>query len=466
MTDVSLPHTMWGSEDMEQSLNNTIKNAIINDVFLNEPVNNTMTEEESRNNKKRKLKQINQLDINNEEASQNTKLIVVIKGTTENIVDKNELKLKRFFLSLDSDISPNNIKLHKNYITIGLDNSTQVEQLKGLQNILGIAVEVTEHKSNKNHNTTKVIIFGVPLVWTEEEIQTETDALEVHRLLKFNIETKTKDPTTTVILNFKTSDVEKQVYIGLRYYNTKQYIPKPLRCLNCQLYGHNTQNCRGKTICAKCSLNHKTESCTIPSFQSDSQSDATLFKCRNCNENHASGYKGCSAYIKAQTITEIKTRNKISYAEALNRYKDGNNVEALSLPTTPMRVNSYQLRLNSAKTHAALPATDASNLSNIRLPDARPSCSSASSSSSKNSLPTTSTPDKRKQIPNATITLHRNTQAKNTHLTQQNLSVAHITQPLIEILNLIIKMLQQVILNELNLDSVIMTLRNLTQQDG
>ena len=226
--DPEQSHTMWDGDGMDQSLNNTIQNAVINDVFLNDRVNNTITEEQTGNdfitktikkNIKRRRLQIGNTGVildqsDTEDTIQNRRLIVIIKGTTENIVDKNELKLKRCFLSIDSNITANNIKLHRDYITIALDNQSQVDKFKSIRDILESAVEVTEHKSNKFQNATKLIIFGVPLTWTEEEIQTETGAAEVHRLQKFNFDTKTKEPTTSVILTFQTLESQNQVYIG------------------------------------------------------------------------------------------------------------------------------------------------------------------------------------------------------------------------------------------------------------
>lgn len=326
--DSSQDHSMtWSSTHM---LDNTIRDALLSDVFMNQNVNDTNLQDNGADfstktsKKKRKIGQV----INNSTDNTNKrKLILIVKGKSENIAETNQLKLKKFFLGFDPEITANDIKLHKDYITVAVETEKQRDKIFTIQDILGKEIEVEEHKANKNILNSKVIIFGVPITWDETDITEETEAIEAYRLTKYNQETQTKESTTTVILTYNITNPPKQVFIGFKQFTVKAYVPKPQRCFNCQLFGHSSKSCRGKTTCARCAQNHKTEDCQLPKYQENSVNPQP-YKCRNCNEQHPSGFRGCTAYVKAQTITEIKTTNRISYAEAVNKYKQTSQQKA------------------------------------------------------------------------------------------------------------------------------------------
>ncbi|GBO00628.1 hypothetical protein AVEN_229259-1 [Araneus ventricosus] len=71
-----------------------------------------------------------------------------------------------------------------------------------------------------------------------------------------------------------------------RYFNCKilPYIPNPLRCFNCQRYGHSQQLCQGtEPVCGKCAESgHEINVCNTDTL-----------KCRNCSGPHAASSKSC-----------------------------------------------------------------------------------------------------------------------------------------------------------------------------
>ena len=55
--------------------------------------------------------------------------------------------------------------------------------------------------------------------------------------------------------------------IGYTMERVEQFIPNPLRCYNCQKYGHHEDNCRGRQICGKCDQqdpDYHTDTCDYP----------------------------------------------------------------------------------------------------------------------------------------------------------------------------------------------------------
>ena len=74
-------------------------------------------------------------------------------------------------------------------------------------------------------------------------------------------------------------------------------------------------------VCPRCSGEHSIEKCKIPKYNPDNTLNANDYKCRNCGQNHSSAYKGCPKYLESQQAMVIKTKEGISYSEALKKIK-------------------------------------------------------------------------------------------------------------------------------------------------
>ena len=167
----------------------------------------------------------------------------------------------------------------------------------------GIApVAVTPHKSL---NSSKGVVRNWELARTDpDEIKENVPMItDVHPIVvkKNNVEIK----TNTLILTFNTPQIPdylKKCYLNIP---VTQYVPNPIRCYNCQRFGHVTGRCKHSETCARCSeTRHKDDTCTKG------------YKCINCGDQHASYNKKCSYYKREFDIQHIKVLKNVYFFEA------------------------------------------------------------------------------------------------------------------------------------------------------
>ena len=144
-----------------------------------------------------------------------------------------------------------------------------------------------------------MIIFGVSLELSVDEICEETGALSAKRLLKKHPEGGNRTETENVVLTYS-CEPPKYVFIGFKQHATKMFIPLPTRCFKCQLYGHTQSVCHGKITCPKCAKGHTFEDCPLNKPVTDGLRDpgnANLkISCRNCGAEHSAAFRGCPVF--------------------------------------------------------------------------------------------------------------------------------------------------------------------------
>ena len=88
--------------------------------------------------------------------------------------------------------------------------------------------------------------------------------------------------------------------------NVEVYVPNPLRCHNCQKYGHLEDRCSKDPICSKCgqTAEHLKNRCS------------NELHCVNCGEKHSADSKECRIWHKEKEIIRIKFTRNISFIEA------------------------------------------------------------------------------------------------------------------------------------------------------
>jgi hypothetical protein len=165
-------------------------------------------------------------------------------------------------------------------------------------------------------------------------------------------------PTNTFILTFKMATLPKFVKAAYMNIPVELYIPNPLRCFNCQKFGHGKFNCKQKAVCAKCGQEgHEDTSCPNP------------VHCANCSGNHAAFSKECPTWSKQRDITQMKFERNISFYEArqIVEKRDHNNSAANGAPSAKQPGVSYA-KAASTRASTASTQTDLTWPLDSRLP--------------------------------------------------------------------------------------------------
>ena len=201
-------------------------------------------------------------------------------------------------------------------IRIICKNEKERRTVNALNSLAGNDVTMTPPRSlTRPPAFVRGIIFGISEEYSEEDIAYETGASKVQRIHKL-IAGK-KIPTAQMIL-FYPDYLPDIVYCGFKRCRVREYIPEPIRCYNCQRFGHKAAVCHSKkSICSKCAGNHEVKEC--PTITSETENDTP--RCANCDGAHPTSYGGCPAYKRAKEIVKIQTTEKLSYAQAVGVHK-------------------------------------------------------------------------------------------------------------------------------------------------
>lgn len=115
-----------------------------------------------------------------------------------------------------------------------------------------------------------------------------------------------KVETETVVVEFDTKEVPKEVFFGLIRFSVREFVPKPMRCFNCQEFGHIAKVCKGKRRCARCSGDHEYGKCGV----------GVKPKCCNCGGEHSVAFWGCEVLRQQTVVQKTRVMQRVTYAEA------------------------------------------------------------------------------------------------------------------------------------------------------
>ena len=141
---------------------------------------------------------------------------------------------------------------------------------------------------------------------TETEIKTELQeqgVVEVHRVtVKRDTE---KVPTETLFSRtFNNPDLPKEITVGYLKVKVALFVPNPMRCFNCNKFGHTSQRCKVAAKCPGCGKDKHEGQCVGPKL------------CSNCNGPNASSAKDCPVWLKEKEIQCVPVEKRISFPEA------------------------------------------------------------------------------------------------------------------------------------------------------
>ena len=85
----------------------------------------------------------------------------------------------------------------------------------------------------------------------DEEIETPIEYTKAERIFNGS------KATSSVKISFNSPDLPKEVRLGLVNYHVREFIPDPIQCYKCRIFGHIAKDCNGKQKCARCQQQHE-----------------------------------------------------------------------------------------------------------------------------------------------------------------------------------------------------------------
>jgi hypothetical protein len=195
-------------------------------------------------------------------------------------------------------------KLRNGTVLIQVRTKVQATNALAMSTWIDQAITVTPHRSL---NTSRGVIRCREFHDCDEsevlEALCNEGVTEVKRMM-----TKKNgmlEKTNTFIVTFGLPSPPKSIRVAYMKLNVDPYVPNPLRCYNCQRFGHGKSNCKRKAICAKCSQEgHSDNDCQNTPH------------CANCAGQHYAYSKDCDEWKKQKEITRVKFEQNTSFSEA------------------------------------------------------------------------------------------------------------------------------------------------------
>lgn len=195
-------------------------------------------------------------------------------------------------------------KLRSGSLLVEVSREAQANNLLKITEFASVPVVVSPHRTL---NITKGVIRSRELSrLTAEELLPELQnqgVTAIHNI--YQTRDGQKQKTATIILTFTLAKLPEKIRAGYEVINVEPYIPNPLRCFKCQLYGHGQSTCSKQPICAKCGLAaHGETPCSRTPH------------CVNCNGDHPAYVPVCPVWQREKEVCRVKTIQEVSFAEA------------------------------------------------------------------------------------------------------------------------------------------------------
>ena len=190
----------------------------------------------------------------------------------------------------------------QNMLNLHIDSPEECKKLLNMKEFGGHKVKVEVHPSL---NQSKGVVRHKEFEIITQDAMEETDnVIEAYQITRTSNGVTTK--TGTWILTFCTPICPKLVDVGfVKRIPVSVYIPKPMKCHNCQRFGHTKKRCKGKARCSQCGEAPHGSKCNRAPF------------CPNCNqEGHTALSTECPKYSTIQKILKFQAENGGSFAHA------------------------------------------------------------------------------------------------------------------------------------------------------
>ena len=209
-------------------------------------------------------------------------------------------------------------KQNRETLLIKVKSRSQGQQLSNVKQIATYDVNVSEHNSL---NQSKGTVYSEAM--SQSSIETLEEALRSQKVIKVERMKKRENgvlvDTHRYIITFAMPELPESIKLATWHFELiDRYIPKPMRCNNCQRLGHTAKKChRKETICAKCGQEgHMFRTCNNEA------------KCVLCGGPHPSTYNKCPSYVFKSEVLATQVKCRLTFKEAEDdvkkRYRDEN----------------------------------------------------------------------------------------------------------------------------------------------
>ncbi|XP_031332884.1 uncharacterized protein LOC116163173 [Photinus pyralis] len=207
------------------------------------------------------------------------------------------------------------VKKVKGELCIETVSSKQSKQMLKCERFAGFEIVVEPHKTL---NTSRGVVFCRDLLnCSLDEIRDNLSSqgvIDVRRI-RTRRDGEFID-TANHVLTFNSPKLPRNIQAAFYPLQVRPYIPNPLRCFNCQRFGHSSTSCKYEKRCVCGKPPHDEDQCEIP------------IECPNCKGPHKSITKTCPVYRQESKIQEVKVIHKLTYIEAKKK------VDTMVTPST------------------------------------------------------------------------------------------------------------------------------------
>jgi hypothetical protein len=201
----------------------------------------------------------------------------------------------------------NATRLKNRTLLVDIFNEKQAEVLLVAKLPGSHLVHVERHTSL---NSSREIVTDILDGMSDEEIQICLAHPFVSKAYRFTGKRDGRPLSLqTVFLSFQVPTMPSSLLVGYERASVRPYIPNPMPCFQCRMFGHTQQRCASSLVGGDCGeRGHGEAPCPGPPH------------CVNCCGAHASGDTNCPVYRDERAIQELLIKGDLSFLDARKKF--------------------------------------------------------------------------------------------------------------------------------------------------
>lgn len=275
--------------------------------------------------------------------------------STKKLSSLNPFVIKKSIENISGEIDICKTKKRRDgTIVLKAKNEIGNQFICGIKNFGEVEVSVKDFVAL---NSSQGIIYCPELIETScNEIIEGLSSQGVTNAYKIN-KKGSSSSTPLIILTFNNRIQPASIVVGYTIIEVRRYIQNPMRCVNCQKFGHTKKYCKESAVCEKCSIPEKDHKeceeincliCVEVALRDAKHYMCGPIKCVNCHEAHSSSDHICPIFKREFEINKLKIERSLTYFEAKKLFDQTNSSEFSGLfANNPMTGNNNINELNS-----------------------------------------------------------------------------------------------------------------------